>query len=110
MKSSRCKTAGCENAPCRFPLAGDQGKNLLGKSNDNTACHGEHAVGALGGIVALEGQAHLQDTEAQQDEADAQIKEKIKSLKLLTTASGSSAASAGIAVAIITMAVQARTA
>ena len=58
--------------------------------------------------MALEGQAHLQDTEAQQDEADAQIKEKIKSLKLLTTASGSSAASAGTAAAIITMVVQAR--
>ena len=62
--------AGCENAPCRFPLAGDQGENFLSKGNDDAASYGEHAVGALGGIVALEGQTHLQNAEAQQDEAN----------------------------------------
>mgnify|MGYP004422994321 FL=1 len=43
--------------PADFLLAGDQGEDLLGEGDDNAACHGEHAVGALGGIVALEGQA-----------------------------------------------------
>ena len=56
--------------PAAFLLAGDQGENLLGKGDDNAARHGEHAIGALGGIVALEGQAYLQNTEAQQDEAN----------------------------------------
>ena len=56
--------------PAVLLLAGDQGENLLGKGNDNAACHGEHAIGSLGGIVALEGQAYLQNTEAQQDEAN----------------------------------------
>ena len=56
--------------PAVFLLAGDQGENLLGKGNDDAASYGEHAVGALGGIVALEGQTHLQNTKAQQDEAN----------------------------------------
>ncbi len=50
--------------------AGDESEDLLGEGDHNAACHGEHTVGALGGIVALEGQAHLQDAEAQQDEAN----------------------------------------
>ena len=50
--------------------AGDEGEDLLSEGDDDTACHRQHTVGALGGIVALEGQAHLQDAEAQQDEAN----------------------------------------
>lgn len=92
-----------------FFLACDQSKNFLGKGNDNAARHSEHAVGPLGRIMALEGQAHLQDAEAQQDKANgADEREKINSLRLLTTVNGSSAANAGTAVTIITMAVQAR--
>ena len=77
--------------------AGDEGEDLLGKGDDDTACHRQHTVGALGGIVALEGQAHLQDAEAQQDEANGADQRKMKSDRLLTTVSGSSAASAGTA-------------
>ena len=81
----RCGPCG----PQRFflCLAGDQVEDLLSKGDHDAACNGEHTVGALGGIVALEGQAHLQDAEAQQDETNA-----------------------GTAVTIITIAVQARTA
>ena len=50
--------------------AGDEGEDLLSKGNDDAACHRQHTVGALGGVMALERQAHLQNTEAQQDEAD----------------------------------------
>ena len=58
-------------APSRFAhSAGDEGEDLLGKRDHNAARDGEHAVGALGGVVALEGQAQLEDAEAQQDEAD----------------------------------------
>ena len=46
-------------------LAGDKGKDLLGKGDDNAACYGEHTVGSLRWIMALERQAHLQDAEAQ---------------------------------------------
>ena len=58
-------------APSRFAhSAGDEGEDLLGKCDHNAASDGEHAVGALGGVVALEGQAQLEDAETQQDEAD----------------------------------------
>ena len=50
--------------------AGDEGEDLLGEGNDDAACHRQHTVGALGGVMALERQAHLQNTEAQQDEAN----------------------------------------
>ena len=72
--------------PAVFLLAGDQGENLLGKGNDNAACHGEHAIGTLGGIVALEGQAYLQNTEAQQDEANGADERKNKSLFRISVA------------------------
>ena len=39
--------------------AGDEGEDLLSKGNDDTACHRQHTVGALGGVMALERQAHL---------------------------------------------------
>ena len=50
--------------------AGDEGEDLLSEGDDDTACHRQHTVGALGGVMALERQAHLQNTEAQQDEAN----------------------------------------
>ena len=64
----RCGPCG----PQRFflCLAGDQVEDLLGKGDHDAACNGEHTIGALGGIVALEGQTHLQNAEAQQDEAN----------------------------------------
>ena len=49
--------------------AGDKGQNLLGKGNDNAARQGQEAVGTLGGVVALEREAHLDDAPAQQDQA-----------------------------------------
>ena len=49
--------------------AGDKGQNLLGKRNDNAARQGQEAVGTLGRVVALEGEAHLDDAPAQQDQA-----------------------------------------
>ena len=51
-------------------LSGNESEDLLGKGDHNTASNGEHAVGPLRGVVALEGQAQLEDTEAQQDQAD----------------------------------------
>ena len=53
-----------------FLSASDEGEDLLRESYDNAAGHGEHTVGPLGGVVALEGQAQLEDAEAQQDQAD----------------------------------------
>ena len=52
------------SSPC------DEGEDLLCKGDHDAAGNGEHAVGPLGGVVALEGQAQLEDAEAQQDEAD----------------------------------------
>ena len=42
-----------------FLSAGDQVEDLLGEGDHDAACYGEHAVGSLGGIMALERQAHL---------------------------------------------------
>ena len=53
-----------------FLSASDEGEDLTGKGNHDTAGDGEHTVGPLGGVVALEGQAQLEDAEAQQDQAD----------------------------------------
>ena len=53
-----------------FPLgqsAGNQGQNLLGKSDDNTTGQSEETVGSLAGVVGFEGEADLHHTEAQQD-------------------------------------------
>ena len=44
--------------------AGDKGQNLLGKSDNDAARQGQEAVGTLGGVVALEGEAHLDDVSA----------------------------------------------
>ena len=51
-------------------LASDQVEDLLGEGDHDAARHGEHTIGALGGIVTLEGQTHLQDAKAQQDESN----------------------------------------
>ena len=68
--------------PAVFLLAGDQSEDLLGKGDHDTSADRKHAVGALGGIVALERQSHLQDTEAQQNQADGadQGKDKIRKI------------------------------
>ena len=42
-----------------FLSAGDQVEDLLGEGDHDTACHRQHTVGALRGIMALERQAHL---------------------------------------------------
>ena len=55
--------------PRRFS-AGDQRQDLFGERNDDAACHGQDAVGALGRIVRLERQTDLQNTEAEQNQAD----------------------------------------
>ena len=49
--------------------ASDKGQNLLGESNNYAARQGQEAVGTLGRVVALEGEAHLNDAPAQQNEA-----------------------------------------
>ena len=37
----------------------DEVEDLLGKGHDQTACQGEKTLGTLGGVMALEGDAHL---------------------------------------------------
>ena len=56
--------------PLYSSSASDEGEDLTGKGDHDTAGDGEHTVGALGGVVALEGQAQLEDAEAKQDQAD----------------------------------------
>ena len=48
--------------------AGNHGQNLLGEGDDNTACQSEEAIRTLGRIMGLQGQTHLHDTPAQQDQ------------------------------------------
>lgn len=48
---------------------GDEVEDLLRKGDHDAARDGEHTVGPLGGVVGLEGQAHLEDAITQQDEA-----------------------------------------
>jgi len=55
---------------CLGFLTGDQGQDLLGEGDDDAACQGQEAVGTLRGIVGLQGQAHLNNAPAQQDQAD----------------------------------------
>ena len=55
---------------CLGILAGDQGQDFLGEGDDNAAGQGQEAVGTLGGIMGLQGQANLDDAPAQQDQAD----------------------------------------
>lgn len=49
--------------------AGNQGQDFLGEGDDNAARQRQEAVGALAGIMGLEGQTNLHDTPAQQDQA-----------------------------------------
>lgn len=49
---------------------GDKGQDFLGEGDNNAACHGQHTIGPLGGIMGLEGKANLQDAKAQQNQAD----------------------------------------
>ena len=58
--------------------AGNQGEDLLGEGDHDAARNGEDAIGALRGVVGLEGEAHLQDAIAQQDEAHSTDKGKDK--------------------------------
>ena len=55
---------------CLGILAGDQGQDFLGEGDDNAAGQGQEAVGTLGGIMGLQGQANLDDAPAQQDQTD----------------------------------------
>ena len=55
--------------PRRFS-AGDQRQDLFGERNDDAACHGQDAVGALGRIVRLERQTDLQNAKAEQDQTN----------------------------------------
>ena len=66
----KAKGGDIEPRPCLSSTASDEGEDLTGEGNDNAAGDGEHTVGPLGGVVALEGQAQLEDAEAQQDQAD----------------------------------------
>ena len=80
-----------------FPLgqsAGNQGQNLLGKSDDNTTGQSEETVGSLAGVVGFEGEADLHHTEAQQDHTNGPDEAKNESLRLLITVNGSPAAKA----------------
>ena len=61
---------GCALLLPLFSSASDEGEDLTGKGDHDTAGDGEHTVGPLGGVVAFEGQAQLEDAEAQQDQAD----------------------------------------
>ena len=55
---------------CLGILTGDQGQDFLGEGDDDATGQGQEAVGALRGIVGLQGQANLDDAPAQQDQAD----------------------------------------
>ena len=50
--------------------ARDEFEDFLGEDDDNAARDGQDAVGALGGVVRLEGQADLQNAVAEQNQAD----------------------------------------
>ena len=48
----------------------DEVEDLLGKGHDQAARQGEKTLGTLGGVMALEGEAHLHHAPAQQNQAD----------------------------------------
>ena len=48
----------------------DEVEDLLGKGHDQAARKGEKTLGTLGGVMALEGEAHLHHAPAQQNQAD----------------------------------------
>lgn len=57
--AGRNKGSSLNAAPLIRFSTDDKGKDFLGKGDHNAACYGEHTVGALGWIMALERQAHL---------------------------------------------------
>ena len=48
----------------------DSTQNFLGKCNQQAAEHTEDSLGALGGVVGLDGHAQLDDAPAQNNDAD----------------------------------------
>ena len=48
----------------------DSAQNFLGKCNQQAAEHTEYSLGALGGVVGLDGHAQLDDAPAQHDHTD----------------------------------------
>ena len=70
----------------------DEVEDLLGKGHDQAARQGEKALGTLGGVMALEGEAHLHHPSRIRPMA--RIREKTKVERLFTTVSGSLAAKA----------------
>lgn len=48
----------------------DEVEDLLGKGHDQAARQSEKTLGTLGGVMALEGEAHLHHAPAQQNQAD----------------------------------------
>ena len=55
-------------ALCGF-LRNDQVQNLLGEGDDDTTGQSQEAVAPLGGVMGLQGKAHLDNAPAQQNEA-----------------------------------------
>ena len=56
--------------PCRGSQDADGGKYLLGKGDQEAAEQTQKALGALAGIVGLDGHTDLDDAPAQDDDAD----------------------------------------
>ena len=55
---------------CRLRLRHtDGGQDLLGEEDDNAACQGQEALAPLGGVVALNGKAHLDHAPGNEDDA-----------------------------------------
>ena len=48
----------------------NQGQDLFGEGDDHATSQSKETVGPLGGVVAFQGQADLDNTEAEQDHAD----------------------------------------
>ena len=59
---------GSHPAPLQMRSSGDQSQDLLGEGDHDAAGQSQKTVGALGGIMAGEGQTHLDDAPAQQDQ------------------------------------------
>ena len=66
----------------------DSGQNLLGKSDKQTAEYAEDALGALGGVVRLDGHTQLDDAPAQHDHADGLNARKNKGAEIVDNGKG----------------------
>ena len=53
--------------PLRF-LAGDEGQDLLGEGDHDTAGNGQHTIGTLRRVMRFQRQTELKHTEAEQDD------------------------------------------